>query len=239
MKRWSLEIDWRVIKKVYLIYLAYIVTILLFSKNLISCSIRWENELPRVSTNAYIYLQFIVCIIVCYLTSTLFEETFKEKSFSYLKSFSLSLYQTIVKRVIYLIAIIEVPYLIAVFQVFRNINISICELSELFEEFYNFPLITLSIPLFQCFISINFYIWITIFLLGIFKQRILPVVLLMSYCALEAGPLSLIWGRFSIFSGAFSEQDYYTYFPSNIKLILIFMLLIIPSIFIIYKYRKE
>lgn len=229
---WSRRIDLLTTWKYYLGFLGFL-AVTLIMRNITFSTVAWKNGSPVVYNSVYFYLQFITCIFVVMITGKMFGECFRASTSEYLRSLHISPLQIIVLRYIRLVVAILIPHSIVVVILFREVNSSIMSFLELYPQNAPFPIIDITVPLFQCAVAINFYIVLTLFLMLLFKDPMIPVILLMAYCALEAGPLNNILKEYSMFAGAFSAPNYYDYFPPNI-LWMIFTLPILFSIVLLF-----
>lgn len=219
-----------------LAFVFYLICLPLFP-NLAFSEVYWENNSPVVINRVYLFLQFFSCIFIVNITSSVFGESFRQKSYEYLLTFPLSKFNIIFVRLLKLIMMISIIYIPIVLLLFQRVNESIIVYIDIFPQYMSFPLVNVFIPVVHCVIAVIFYIAVTLFLLSILKNDKLPTILIMAYCALEAGPLSLILGKYAIFRGAFNGQDYYSLFPPNIVIMMLLSILFITLIMLTYRRR--
>lgn len=118
-------------------------------------------------------------------------------------------------RYVRLFIVLFVPHAAAVAVMFDKVNASISEYLTAFPEYAPFPAVNILIPLTHCAVALNFYVAMTLFLMLLFKDAVIPVVLIMAWCALEAGPLNIIFQRYDIFAGAFGHRIFTAIFPQT------------------------
>jgi len=143
-----------------------------------------------------------------------------------------------VHRYVRLFIVLFVPHAAAVAVMFGKVNASISEYLAAFPEYAPFPAVNILIPLTHCAVALNFYMAMTLFLMLLFRDAVIPVVLIMAWCALEAGPLNIIFQRYDMFAGAFGPQDFYSYLPPNILWMLIAQPILLCLVFVFYGKRS-
>lgn len=215
-------------------FAVYTISLTLYP-NIAFSEVYWQGNYPVVSSNVYLYLQFFACIFIVNITSSIFGESFRRSTYEYLLTYPLSGTNVIVIRVLKLLGIICIIYIPVVLYLFSAVNRSIKEYIEIFPQYTGFPLINIFIPIVHCLAAIIFYITTTLFLLHILKNDKLPTIFIMAYCALEAGPLNIILGRYDIFRGSFNTQDYYVFFPPNIIIMIALSIFFTFAIMITYR----
>lgn len=227
MYRWPLRTDARSCWKPYVLFLAYLAWLAL-TPGLASTTDGRIDGRPAASNNCYLLLQFITCFFVAGITAGMFEETFRKPSKEYIGAFPLGAAQKVLLRYLRLLAFILAPYVPTVLIMFTNANASLQEYLSggPFQEYLllvpdlgEVPPIPLAVPLVQCVIAVNFYIIATIFLLFLFQDKIITLVVIMVYCALEAAMLHFVFPQLAVFRGAFNMPDFYHFFPINIRLL--------------------
>lgn len=234
--RWSIKIDWILGRYIYLFYLGYLIFIS-FTMYPYNVEIQFNGTIV-LSNQLYIYSQYIVSIIVIFLVSTIFENTFKTKPYELFRTTPITKTRIILIRYIQISVSIYLPLIIFLQDAAKQINkniISYCiqmKLSELE------TISVSSVPLIvQSIIVINFFFVLTLFLLWIFQIKSIPLVLMLAYCALEFGPMSRIFGNFCVFRGAFNLPDYFHIFSPNTMLLLPLSICLFLILFIGYSRR--
>lgn len=230
---WSNKIDFLTTWKYYLGYLCLLLFVSL-SKSASISTAGWTHDLPFVHNKAYFYLQFIACIFVVTIAERMFAESFRLSTIEYLKAFKISNFQIIVLRYLKLALAILIPHSITVIIVFRQVNASVMEFFERSQQYAPFPPVNVFVPLFHCAVAINFYIILTLFLLFLFHDPAVATILLLGYCSLEAGPLSIIFKEYAMFAGSFNFPDYYHFFTPNIVWMAVlspFLLLLVSILY--------
>jgi len=230
------NVDFKSSWKWFLGFLLYLICLLILP-NISFTEVLWRNGYPVAINKVYLFLQFFVCIFIVNITTSIFGESFKKSTYEYLLTYPLSTYKIIIVRVFRLFIIVCIIYVPVVIYLFNSANKSILDYIDLFPQYTGFPLINIFIPIVHCMVAVIFYIMLTLFLMLILKNNNIPAILIMAYCALEAGPLNLILGKYSIFRGSFNTQDFYNFLPENIKIMLILSLVFM--FFIIGTYRKQ
>ena len=76
---------------------------------------------------------------------------------------------------------------------------------------------------------------VVLFLMLLFREPVIPVILLMAYCALEAGPLNNIFKEYAMFAGSFGVPNYYDYFPSNILWMIFALPILFSAVLLFYE----
>lgn len=234
---WDRRVDVLSVWKYYAAFLVFLGAALLL-KDAAFSSVLWREGQPAVSNKAYFYLQYLTCIFVVMITARMFGESFRAPVCEYLKSFPLSTRQVIFYRYVRLFIVLFVPHAAAVAVMFGKVNASISEYLAAFPEYAPFPAVNILIPLTHCAVALNFYIAMTLFLMLLFRDAVIPIVLIMAWCALEAGPLNIIFQRYDMFAGAFGPQDFYSYLPPNILWMLIAQPILLCLVFVFYGKRS-
>lgn len=212
---WSSAVDIRTIWKTFVAFLLYLGFLTMTSYPFYYTSVQWHQGQPVAVNHCYIFLQFIVAIFVSVIIAFMFEETFREKPLSFFKSFPIDVNHIILFRMLKLLAAVYVVYLPVVAITFMKANHTIGEYIKLFPQYQNFPEINLWIPLIQCAIAMAFYIIGTMFLQSLLKSKALTIMLILTYCALEATALYHWFSPYIVFHGSFDTTDYYRFFPPN------------------------
>lgn len=183
---WDRRVDVLSVWKYYAAFLVFLGTALLL-KDAAFSSVLWRDGQPAVSNKAYFYLQYLTCIFVVMITARMFGESFRPPACEYLKSFPLSTRQVIFYRYVRLLMCLFVPHAAAVAVMFGKVNASISEYLAAFPEYAPFPAVNILIPLTHCAVALNFYIAMTLFLMLLFRDAVIPVVLIMAWCAIPLG----------------------------------------------------
>lgn len=234
--RWSKKTDFLSIKSPLLLFAVYLIILISLDKPFSTTSYWNDQRSPVISNDIYIWLQFVVFIFVCTITSLCFEETFRRQSSEFIKVLKPGVLKTILFRYLRLIAVLELIYLPCVYIAFLKANHLIT--SNDISLGTSSPHIDILKPMTHCFIAMIFYVTVTLFFLMILKKRAYVMVLFMGYCAFEASILPYVFGPWVIFRGAFfSNNDYMHYFPPNILLMSI-MSLIMLAVIIVYGYLQ-
>lgn len=247
MYRWPLRTDAQSCWKPYaafLVYLAY----LALTPGLAATTDGRMNGQPVAANSCYLLLQFITCFFVVGITAGMFEETFRKAPREYISTFPLGTVREVLFRYLRLLVFILIPYVPTVLVMFTNANASLQEYlaSEQFQrylllepDFGEVPLIPLAVPLVHCVIAVNFYIVATMFLLFLFRDKVLSLVAILVYCALEAAMLHFIFPQFVVFRGSFNMPDFYHFFPINIRLMAGDSIVMLACVLIFYKSRRS
>jgi len=231
---WDKRVDVLSVWKYYTAFLVFL-GVVLFMRNASYSSVYWLNDgRPFVSNKAYFYLQYLTCIFVVTITAKMFGESFRVPVCEYLKSFSISTRQIVFYRYVGLLLSLIIPHTAATAILFSKVNASILDYVVIFPKYDPFPKLNILIPMTHCAIALNFYIAMTLFLMLIFREPVLPVVLIMAWCALEAGPLNRIFKHYDMFAGSFTPQDFYSFLPPNILWMLILQPVLLGLVFIFY-----
>ena len=247
MYRWPLRTDVRSCWKPYTAFLVYLACLAL-TPELASTRDGQMDGQPVATNSCYFLLQFITCFFVVGITVSMFEETFRKPSREYISVFPLGTVQKVLLRYLRLLAFILVPYIPTVLVMFTNANASLQKYlsSVRFQEYLlptpdlgAAPPIPLAVPLVQCVIAVNFYIVAAIFLLFLFQDKIITLVIIMVYCALEAAMLHFIFPQFVVFRGTFNMPDFYHFFPTNIRLLSAASVIMLVCVQLFYKSRRS
>lgn len=247
MYRWPLRTDalscWEPYAA-FLVYLAY----LALTPGLAATHDGGMNGRLIATNGCYLLLQFITCFFVVGITAGLFEETFRKAPQEYVGTFPLGTAQKVLLRYVRLLAFVLVPYVPTVLVMFTNANISLQEYlsSDHFQaflllepDFGEVPPIPLAVPLVQCAVAVNFYIVATMFLLFLFRDQVLALVVIMAYCALEAAMLHFVFPELVVFRGAFNTPDFYHFFPPNIRLMAGASIVMLACVLLFDRRRRQ
>ena len=235
-RKWPLRTDILVCWKTYIFFVLYLLFISI-NRSFASTTVGWSNGEPRALNSCYIYLQFISCLFIVSITANIFEETFRTESRQYIQTFPLGTLRIIFFLFFRVIFFILLPYIPSVLMMFTHANESIEEYLSLFPNIGHFPLINPLFPLIHCIISVNFYVIATIFLLFVLKRKVIVLILILSYCALEATMLHFMFPKYVVFRGAFNTPDFYHMFPSNI--IILFFVSLAMLIYTLSLYSRN
>lgn len=237
MKRWSKKTDFLSIRAPFFLFCAYLLLMQSLKKPfIVSCG--WDDaNVPKIGTDIYVWLQFVVFIFVCTIVSFYFEETFRWSSAHYINTFGLGTFKTVFMRYLRILLLLEVVYLpFVAFSVFRmneNIKYNI----QFFETEYAF--LDVLKPLIQCSAAMLFYVTVTLFLTAVFRSRIYTMVFLMAYGTLEVTMMPELLGEYALFYGAFrSSPDLYSYFQINTVVMLVLSALFLVFSLALHKWRR-
>lgn len=174
---------------------------------------------PVAGGNVYFYLQMLPCVFIVLITTTVFEETFRKSGREYFPVFPAGTGTVILKRFFRLWALVGVLHIPLCLFAVKRINLSIAACMAEYPELMGFPFVSVWPVLVQCLIALGFYIVLGLVLLMLFKDRRLPVILVIIYCFMEYGPLRAPLGRYAVFYGSVFAPDLYTLLPPNICVI--------------------
>lgn len=130
---------------------------------------------------------------------------------------------------------ILIPYVPTVLVMFTQANASLQDYLLLFPDSGDCPPIPLLFPLVHCVIAVNFYIIGTMFLMFILQNKVIALIIIMIYCAMEAAMLHFIFPRFVVFRGAFNIPDFYHIFPANIQILAVASVFMFAFVLFFYK----
>ena len=237
MYKWPLRTDVLSCWKPYLCFVAYLAFLSLvpgFSHT----TVGGQGGELFASNRCYLYLQFIACFFVVGTAASLFEETFRTASRQYIHTLPLGTVRVILARYIKLLLFILIPYAPTVLFMFIRANYSLQDYFLLFPQEGTCPPIPLLFPLVHCVIAVNFYIIGTMFLMFILQSKVIALIVIMMYCAMEAAMLHFVFPQYSVFRGAFNTPDFYHILPVNIRLLAGVSAFMLGIILIYYKSRR-
>ena len=237
MYKWPLRTDALSCWKPYLFFVAYLAFLSLipgFSHTTVGGQ---DGEL-FANNRCYLYLQFIACLFVVGTAASLFEETFRTASRQYIRTLPLDTARVILARYIKLLLFILIPYVPTVLFMFIRANASLQDYLLLFPQEGACPPIPLLFPLVHCVIAVNFYIIGTMFLMFILQSKVIALIVVMVYCAMEAAMLHFVFPQFCVFRGAFNTPDFYHILPVNIRLLAGASTVMLVVILLFYKPRR-
>ncbi len=236
MYKWPLRTDVLSCWKPYLCFVAYLAFLSLvpgFSHT----TVGGQGGELFASNRCYLYLQFIACFFVVGTAASLFEETFRTASRQYIRTLPLGTVRVILARYIKLLLFVLIPYVPTVLFLFIRANASLQDYLLLFPQESACPPIPLLFPLVHCVIAVNFYIIGTMFLTFILQSKVITLIVIMVYCAMEAAMLHFVFPRYSVFRGAFNTPDFYHILPVNIRLLAEASAVMLAVILLFYKSR--
>lgn len=233
MYKWPLRTDVLSCWKPYVFFVAYLVLLMLYPG--FAYTTAGGNSELFANNRCYLYLQFIACFFVVGMTANVFEETFRKESKQYIHTFPLRTGSIIFVRYAKLFLFILIPYVPTVLVMFTRANASLQDYLLLFPDIGDCPPIPLLFPLVHCVIAVNFYIIGTMFLMFILQNRVIALIIIMIYCAMEAAMLHFIFPRFVVFRGAFNIPDYYHILPTNIQILAVVSVVMLTFILLFYK----
>lgn len=209
--KWLAKVDFQAAKKWCLLLLLYF-GVLLTSKNYYYVS----SVSNGIGTNLYLYLQFIPSIVIVPMIGDVFEETFRENSKMYLRSFGISVYTIILRRLFrFSICIILFYMPLTIFST-NKMNFSMRTFCETFPNEMKLPSARFTVLLFHCCVTMIFVAVLTVFILFLFSNKALAVMLLFTLFAFDILVARYYLFPFNIFRGSFDCPDLYHYFPPNI-----------------------
>lgn len=234
MHKWPLRTDVLSCWKPYVLFVVYL-ALLSFNPGFAVTTVGGQGSELFAHNRCYLYLQFIACFFVVGITANLFEETFRATSKQYIRTFPLGTMSIILFRYIKLFLFVLVPYVPTVLIMFTRANTSLQDYFLLFPESGACPPIPLLFPLVHCVIAVNFYIIGTMFLMFILQSKVIALIVIMVYCAMEATMLHFILPQYAVFRGAFSTPDFYHILPINICLLAMASIAMLVFILLFYK----
>ena len=237
MYKWPLRTDALSCWKPYLFFVAYLAFLSLvpgFSHT----TVGGQGGELFASNRCYLYLQFIACFFVVGTAASLFEETFRTTSRQYIRTLPLGTVRVILARYIKLLLFILIPYVPTVLFMFIRANASLQDYLLLFPQESACPPIPLLFPLVHCVIAVNFYIIGTMFLMFILQSKVIALIVVMVYCAMEAAMLHFVFPQFCVFRGAFNTPDFYHILPVNIRLLAGASAVMLVVILLFYKPQR-
>ena len=237
MYKWPLRTDVLSCWKPYLCFVAYLAFLSLvpgFSHT----TVGGQGSELFASNRCYLYLQFIACFFVVGTAASLFEETFRTTSRQYIRTLPLDTARVILARYIKLLLFVLIPYVPTVLFMFIRANASLQDYFLLFPQESACPPIPLLFPLVHCVIAVNFYIIGTMFLMFILQSKVIALIVVMVYCAMEAAMLHFVFPQFCVFRGAFNTPDFYHILPVNIRLLAGASTVMLVVILLFYKPRR-
>lgn len=209
MGSWRWQTDFISGRKAFMVYGIYLAFL-------------WYKAPFYADSGVYFYLQLLPCIFIVYITADIFVETFRPAASEYLSAFPVNFGTVILKRYLRLWAFLAALHVPLCLYAEKKINLGIDDLAAQMPEYAGVAHITPWPMLVQCLIAIAFYIALALILLRIFRNRYLPVILVVIYCFMEYGPLRPVFGKYAVFYGCYNAPDLYTILPPNMY-ILIFL----------------
>lgn len=234
MYKWPLRTDVLSCWKIYVFWVAYLVLIVLYP-GFSYTTVGGGSASPFAVNKCYLYLQFIACFFVVAMTASIFEETFRKDSKQYIRTFPLGTGSIIFARYVKLLLFVLIPYVPAVLMMFTQANASLQDYFLLFPDSGDCPPIPLLFPLVHCVIAVNFYIIATMFLMFILQNKVIALIIIMIYCAMEASMLHFMLPQFVVFRGAFNMPDFYHILPTNIRILAVTSAVMLVFILLFYK----
>lgn len=236
MYKWPLRTDVLSCWKQYLCFVAYLAVLLLIPGFSYTTVGGQGNELFAYN-KCYLYLQFIACFFVVGTTASMFDETFRTTSRQYIRTLPLGTVHIILVRYIKLLLFILIPYVPTVLFMFIRANTSLQDYFLLFPQASACPPIPLLFPLIHCMIAVNFYIIGTMFLMFIIQNKIIALIIIIVYCAMEATMLHFVIPQYAVFRGAFNTPDFYHAMPINIRILAVVSIAMLSFILLFYRSR--
>ena len=219
MGRWAFKVDLASGGKIALFNIVYLTFLLLIAPPY-SITIQFNPNI-FLSNHLYIYFQYIETIICVFGAVWVYEETFKHKTYEFILSFPIHKAKIILVRFFQFTVCFYGPLcpslIIASYKLNNNI-VAYCVQKGMPAS--TIPSISAMTLIFQSLVVINFFVVLSLFLLWIFHDKTIPLVLILAYCALEYGPMSRILGNYCLFRGAFNLPDYYHLFTPNLRVLL-------------------
>lgn len=237
MYKWPLRTDALSCWKPYLFFVAYL-TFLSLIPGFSHTTVGGQDGELFANNRCYLYLQFIACFFVVGTAASLFEETFRTASRQYIRTLPLDTTRVILARYIKLLLFILIPYVPTVLFMFTRANASLQDYLLLFPQESACPPIPLLFPLVHCVIAVNFYIIGTMFLMFILQSKVIALIVVMVYCAMEAAMLHFVFPQYSVFLGAFNTPDFYHILPVNIRLLAGASTVMLVVILLFYKPQR-
>lgn len=235
MYKWPLRTDVLSCWKPYVFFVAYLALLMLYP-GFAYTTVGGSSEL-FAHNRCYLYLQFIACFFVVGMTANMFEETFRKDSKQYIHTFPLGTGSIIFARYTKLLFFILIPYVPTVLVMFTQANASLQDYLLLFPDTGDCPPIPLLFPLVHCVIAVNFYIIGTMFLMFVLQSKVIALIVIMVYCAMEASMLHFVFPQHSVFRGAFNTPDFYHILPVNIRLLVGASAVMLAFILLFYRSR--
>lgn len=174
-----------------------------------------------LASNVYYYFQFFPTVLIVYMSSTIFAESFRRSVREYIVTQPIKTVDIVLKRVLRLFGTLFLLHIPLILLVAGKINTGIDSYIVRFPEYSGFPYIEVFPMLVHIAIGIGFAIASAVFLLSLFKNRYMPVILTIIYCMFECGPLRETFGKYAIFYGAFTPAPVNEMFPVNLIILLI------------------
>lgn len=227
-KKWLIKIDYLYARKTYGLLIVYFILIG-FLPNPYSTSIGITDNRFFYNNSFYFYYQYLFSIFISEITSTVFLEVCKPTSSMFIRTLHVSAFEVVWKRIFFLYFSIALPYMAMVVYGVYKINQSIFMTTTINVALSGSqaPFINWKIPLIHCLIALGFYIIAILFLLTLFRNKRATMMLVLAYCVMEAGPFPAIFGKYTLFNGAFTQPDFFTVLPANVVIQIILMLIMI------------
>ncbi len=235
MYKWPLSTDVFSCWKPYLCFVAYL-AFLSITPGFSYTTVGGQGGELFAYNRCYLYLQFIACFFVVGTTANLFEETFRTTSRQYIRTLPLGTTRVILVRYIKLLLFILIPYVPTVLFIFICANASLQDYFLLFPQESACPPIPLLFPLVHCVIAVNFYIIGTMFLMFILQNKIIALIIIIVYCAMEATMLHFVIPQYAVFRGAFNTPDFYHALPINIRILIVASIAMLSLILLFYRH---
>lgn len=217
--RWDHKIDLAQGGKFIVFHALYLI-VLQITKAPYTITVQYGQEII-LSNHLYIYYQYIEAIICVFAVMWIFEETFKPKSQEFILAFPINKTKIVLARYLWFVIEFEVPLCLGLVSASIKLNSNIIIYPAQSDMAATvIPKISPLSLIFQCLTVVNFFSIFSLFLLWIFRDKTIPLVLILAYCALEYGPMSRILGSYCLFRGAFNLPDYYHFFTPNVMVLL-------------------
>lgn len=211
--KWIIKVDISSAIKWYLLLVAYFLFIVVFINFYSVISVG-----NLIGTSLYRYLQFYPSIIIIMLTADMFEETFRKGTKMYLHSFGLSVFQTILSRLIRLFFSIAILYVPLIIYSISQFNYSLAAFYHMFPNTAVFPMVGYMVPLFHCLVIALFSIVTTLFIMFILESKSIAIMLLFSFLAFDVLVSRNYFQPYNIFRGAFDPPELYDSLPPHINI---------------------
>ena len=237
MIRWSKKTDFLSIRYPFILFCIYLLIVQFLKKPFITTGQQIGENAYLADTNIYFWMQFIVYIFVCTITSFYFEENFRKNAAQYIDVFKISTYKAVFLRYLRLILLLETVYIPFVVLSILKVNDSLTYHMEYFNTTY--VLIDIAKPVFQCFAAMIFYITVSLFFTAVFRSRIYTMILLLTYAVIEATVFPRILGKYALFYGSFGHPvDLYSFFPVNVTEMIFLSAVMLAASLILHRFNK-
>ena len=237
MGKWDVKTDFKTIRISVVCLIIFVVYIIASQKLTYVGAVDTRSGTVFVGTNLYFYFEFLVSLFVIIISSTMFEETYRQSAMSYIRTLPLNVGQIWIFRYLRLLGILLIIVLPVLLLGIKQVNQGINEFVTIFNlKIENRTVQTWPI-LFHCMISINFYILLTQAAMILTKNRTMACSILFAYCIMEAGPWGGFLGTNALFYGSFSDIPINVNALPNLSLILIGSALLEVMIVIWYKVK--